>query len=183
MKLIYTAVPILLGLCTAAVAEDAKPLVANGEAWSYYASQGTPQGKWTTGEDAAGWKSGTTPIGYGDPGLGTVFSGEKEASMLYPVAYFRKTVQLSKAQRDKDFKMTLRCDDGCIAFVNGTEIGRARLEDGPLKPYSAENPMAGEINEFIVPKALLKERNIFAVEVHQSSRESSDMRFEAYITR
>ena len=166
---------------SAIAAEGEKAVIASGDDWSYYSAEGEPDGNWKTGSGTRGWKSGPTRIGWGETGLATVFTAEEAASIRFPVAYFRKHVQLSKTDQERDLQLIVGCDDGCIAYLNGVEIGRARMPKGHPKPYTADTAGMSPRDVFPIPRGLLKADNVFSVEVYQHSPESSDMRFEATV--
>jgi hypothetical protein len=72
-------------------------------------------------------------------------------------------------------------DDGAVFYLNGAEIFRTRITDGPVNyntPASSSAPADGQQYErVLVPVATLRPTNLLAVEVHQSSPSSSDAAF------
>ena len=173
------------------VSEEGSPVIERGSVWSYYADTGVPHGNWKLGAGDKGWKSGPTHIGFeteeaARSELATLLTREPEPSKLFPVAYFRKLVDIPANARGIDLRLAINCDDGCIAYVNGVEVGRMRLPYGKLQPYMVKYTKGGTHSRdwdlMIIPKALLKPRgNVIAVEVHQSSADSSDMHFSAML--
>ncbi|SEH12910.1 hypothetical protein SAMN05428974_0594 [Sphingopyxis sp. YR583] len=172
------------GIWTNPVSEEGIAVISKGDVWSYFAATGDPSLDWKLGKGTSGWKSGPTHIGYddnGSPGLSTVFTTGPSPSSRYPVAYFRRAVTIPAIARGKDLRLSVDCDDGCIVYVNGTEVGRVRVPAGPVKPYTAK--LSGrDWAKLFVPTALFKPRgNVIAVEVHQVDAKSSDMRFSAML--
>ncbi|WP_164479017.1 hypothetical protein [Nakamurella antarctica] len=49
-----------------------------------------------------------------------------------PVAYFKKTVNITDAPSVMGFTLTTVADDGVVVYVNGTEVGRTRVSAGPI---------------------------------------------------
>jgi hypothetical protein len=76
------------------------------------------------------------------------------------------------------------CDDGAVVFLNGVEIGRWNVHNGPTGSWSpASTPVSGAFeNEWHVlpfdPALLVDGRNQLAVTVHQVSPASSDVSFD-----
>ena len=79
-------------------------------------------------------------------------------------------------------------DDGAVVYVNGMEIIRDNVPDGPVafQTLAATSAGGGEEStyfEFTVqPGMLVDGDNIIAVEVHQSSASGSDMSFDMEVT-
>ena len=189
----------LIGAATAlgdARADEATFLLKPGAEWKYYTGTERLEQGWhqdhaallVTGEGAA-------PLGYnyGDvvtriPETGDFvlpFSGGQPGK--HPAAYFAREFSVDRAalpEGQAAITAFVSCDDGCIAYVNGAEIGRVRLPEGAVEDYSAEG--VGKVTGFsplAIPVSLLRDgANEIAVEVHQQSPQSSDLKFDAAIT-
>ena len=75
-------------------------------------------------------------------------------------------------------------DDGAVIYLNGTEVFRSNMPDGPiLSSTLASSGVAGDLeNTFyhtmIDPDLLVDGVNVLAVEIHQVTPESSDISFD-----
>ncbi len=78
----------------------------------------------------------------------------------------------------------LRADDGAVVYVNGEEVFRLRLPDGPLDPTvfasrTVGSRFEGVYEPFFIPARCLRAgSNVIAVEVHQGGPDSSDVIFD-----
>lgn len=176
------AIVLLLASAAAIASENPTDILANGTGWSYYRLQGQPTGDWANGSGSAGWKQGFLPIGYspedGGKDIATIFSTNKLASKKYPVAYFRKSFKLPANAGTSGLNFTMGCDDGCIAYLNGVEIGRIRIRTNVVGLYDAQSWHGEPAETFAIPAKHLKSGiNMLAVEVHQADPRSSDMVF------
>lgn len=154
------------------------PLVPAGSTWSYYSNSATPApADWKTSATATStWRTGAAAIGWGAGPLRT--SIDPPAGTARSLAsYFRRSFTVQGAAMLKSATVTTRADDGVAVYVNGTEIGRSNLPDGPLTastyaltapstPAALAKPVTWEI-----PLSLLVDgENSIAVEVHSNYR-------------
>ncbi|WP_448140392.1 hypothetical protein [Sphingopyxis fribergensis] len=185
------ALPLLAG-CAAVAATPAAnaPKAAASEksyteilpknaVWSYYAVEGEPSGDWKSGAGKAGWKKGGLPLGYGELGLVTEVTKAAQPAMKFPVLYLRKSFSIPAATKGREFTFGMRCDDGCIAFLNGKEIGRLRIKADATGPYRSSGHQDAPLNISVPMADLRKGENILAIEVYQSHAGSSDAIIEA----
>ncbi len=73
-------------------------------------------------------------------------------------------------------------DDGAVVYLNGQEIGRVRMPEGAIDGSTLAPVAVGDAVEELAAislpaSALLKGENVLAVEVHQTSRNSTDLVF------
>ena len=180
----------------AARANEAAFFLKPGADWKYYTGAERLDEGWhkdhtellVTGDGAA-------PLGYNYDDIVTripetgdfvlPFSGGQPGK--HPAAYFARGFSVDRAalpEGQAAITAFMSCDDGCIAYVNGAEIGRVRLPEGAVEDYSAEG--VGKVTGFSpleIPVSLLRDgANEIAVEVHQQSPQSSDLKFDAAIT-
>ena len=134
------------------------------------------------------WASGSGILGFGDPDI--VTNIRPGATPNHTTAYFRKEFTINGlANTRPGVKVFLKRDDGAAVYLNGTRIYLdSNLPDPPaFDTYTTANRPDVEENTFVeiaVSRTLLFEgKNVLAVEVHQASAASSDLRFDAYITR
>lgn len=190
----------VLGACACAM-HDATTLtpheaiITDGAQWSYFTPTSVPPGEWKTRVSPAGWRTGATPIGWGQKGLQTLFKfGEVKrglrtefttelvgAANRYPVAYFRKAIDLPNGLPAATATLRLNCDDGCIVYLNGMEIGRRNLPQGEVGKYNALPETYDDLVVHLPAEKFRKGQNIVAVEVHQMSFYSLDMMFWAVL--
>ena len=154
-----------------------------GSNWKYWDLYGIPATDWNKQNyDDSGWKEGQAQLGYGNrfPNVKTSLSYGGDPNNKYTTAYFRKQITISNLSAKKNFKVQIYVDDGACIYVNGNEIGRYNLPDGPLDFYTlAPTYNNGDYVDFDVPFEFLKEgENLIAVEVHQNMPTSSDLVFD-----
>lgn len=156
--------------------EAARPTdtwLAAGSALRFF-DQGAPPAGWQKpGFDAATWRSGPAPLGYGQ--------GDEKTVIATGLAhYFRAAFTVADPTAYHHAVVWLRRDDGAAVYVNGEEIARSNLADGALGPQTLAREVVGFTAErawipAVVPKHLLRAgENVVAVELHQGSAQSSD---------
>ncbi len=152
------------------------------------------------------WFAGKSPLGYGGQGAGgttiaaeggtcldrcisspavasscrTCPSGTAQAT----TTYFRKTVTLTSVS-GSTFALQYQRDDGIVIYVNGTEVTRENLPASPVTYSTLATAYPSDPDEvawvMLDPSrfaSLLREgTNLIAVEIHQYSATSSDVRF------
>ena len=166
------------------------PIFENGSEWSYY-DQGSLDGKgWTSASyfELSSWKTGKAPLGYA---TGTTWSGFNttldyggDKNNKRSTYYFRKEVQLSEKPSVNDsFTLYATLDDGCIVYVNGTEVGRFNMPSGTVS-YSTYSSTYGDQFDYpqaisIDPTLFKKGNNLIAVEVHNNNASSTDIYWDA----
>ena len=162
--------------------------------WSYY-DQGSLDGTaWQDGANVdVAWQGGQAPFGYGNVGMGgssdyaTVLDYGSDSSQKRPTYYFRKTFNLDAQPNDAErYELTYYVDDGCVAYVNGAEVGRYLMSGTPAyASYSTTYVGATAASATIViPNELLHEgENVITVEVHNTSANSSDIYWTAQLER
>lgn len=165
-------------------------LIASGSNWRYL-DDGSNQGTdWqeTTFNDAS-WNTGASPLGYGDGDEETVVScGPTEPTCHmnnHITTYFRKTIDVSDTSGYSSLNLRLLRDDGAIVYLNGEEIARSNLPNGPVDYQTSAFSRAAGTDEstnfydFAVSPSLLQEgQNVIAVELHQFDSQSTDTSFD-----
>ncbi|MBL0136776.1 MAG: metallophosphoesterase [Chitinophagaceae bacterium] len=168
------------------IAKPAGTTVFNyGATWKYL-DNGTNQGTaWRgTGFNDASWSSGPSELGYGDAPATTVSYGP-DANNKYVTTYFRKTVTITNPSSYTIFNASIRRDDGCVVYVNGTQVYISNLS-GTV----AYNTFASTASDdgatpqsFTIPtSAFVNGTNVIAVEMHQSSLTSTDLTFDMVLS-
>ena len=179
--LIVLSLSVVVPVADASEVTDEYQLTDN--TWSYYAGPNLLPANWyleyerylTSG-------NGDIPIGYGDEKLETEIWSTESGEEPYPAAYFAQTFRWSESEGRPDpthLRILLECDDGCVLYLNRVEVVRNRMPLGEIVPYSAF--VLGDENGYEVvslPISVLRQGlNQVAVEVHQVSPGSSDLRF------
>jgi hypothetical protein len=144
------------------------------------------------GFDDSRWRVGRAELGYGDGDETTVLGFGGDPDERHVTTWFRREFQADPGALEA-LQLRLLRDDGAIAYLNGTEILRVNMPDGPVTPETlAVNGISGNSERRFTPyrfgTELLTElharipgtgRNVLAIEVHQSSPTSNDASFAA----
>ena len=162
-------------------------LVPHGSAWNYLDDQTDPGTAWRAPLfDDAGWSNGVAPLGVGDGDEATVIRWKIDEVPII-TAYFRKQFVSPDPSRFAGLFLRLHRDDGGIVYLNGQEVFRSNMPDGPVdyRTYAASSIGVGpEESEIYFPillplSVLVEGTNTVAVEVHQITQFSStDISFD-----
>lgn len=158
----------------------ATPAIARHTFWRYSDNDSNQGATWRyiTYDDGS-LPSGAAPLGFGDPVSTTLDAGAPCARAM--TSYFRHTLWLARPTDYSHAYLTVRGDDGYMAFVNGIEVARVNL---PADPIGHETPALVNIGgadeaaiaTFSFPIShLTAGANVVAIEVHQSNACSSDL--------
>lgn len=163
-------------------------LIDSGDFWKYWDTGADPdpdagQGdSWTAlGFNESAWGSGTTLMGYGESGLSTTLTSGNEAIL------FRKTITIENVADFESFAAGVVRDDGVVVYVNGAEVFRNQMPEGPINYLTLANASASGSNETdfqtfsIDPSLFVDGPNVIAVSVHQRNASSGDMRFDFFL--
>ena len=135
----------------------------------------------------AAWPTGTAPLGFATPGLGT----DLNAAMFgkTPSLYARKhfTVSAGAAASGQNLRLKVNYNDGFVAFINGREVARARL--GPPKmfiyadatAFSSQTNSSLEIFNLGAAAGFLREGdNVLAIQVQNFAIDAKgDLKLDA----
>ncbi len=154
-------------------------LVPAASTWRFHDSGADLGSAWRAPNFAdATWRQGPAEFGYGD---------SDEATTVAPgrvTYYFRRAFAV--AAPDQISNLTLRAvvDDGAAVYINGTEVWRTNLRPTATGGSLASTGVFGSDESAwttvsIPASALVAGANVIAVEVHNSSRTSSDISFDA----
>ena len=171
-------------------------LIAFNSSWDVY-DKGSLDGRaWNANNfSTTTWDEAPAPFGYGTVGTTagaadytTVLDYGSVASQKRPTYYFRKTFNLATAPTAAEsFLLTYYVDDGCVIYVNGTELTRYHMPEGAptystyATTYEGNQAYSTAVS---IPNELLHTgQNVIAVEVHNSSAGSSDIFWGATLTR
>ncbi|MDB4789559.1 DUF1800 domain-containing protein [Verrucomicrobiales bacterium] len=171
--------------------ERETPIVDLGAGWRFIKgtqepsanASGEPTTAWTEpGFDTSGWTEGASGIGYGDGDDATILDDMRGN---YLTAYARREFVLEAGLDYDELVLDMAYDDGYVAYLNGVEIGRSYTMRNYGSPPAFDRSSRNHGNEtahdtvFLANHLdLLKpapEINVLAVQVHNTSLNSSDL--------
>jgi len=175
---------ILLGGWTPSVLAD-DVLVPAGSLWKFL-DNGSDQGTaWRNPPfDDHAWASGAAQLGYGDGDETTVVNFGPNPTNRYITTYFRHAFNVANPSSYASLSLELLRDDGAVVYVNGREIFRDNMPSGTIGYRTKASSSMGGAAESTFYRAtiaasnLTAGANVLAVEVHQSSTNSSDISFD-----
>ncbi len=162
-------------------------LVSTGAVWKYLDTGANLDPAWREAafpDDT--WASGPAPVGYGDGDEATVVNGGP-AGDRFITTYFRHTFTVSDASTVTNLVVRLLRDDGGVVYLNGTEVFRSNMPTGEvlytttalaMVPPEAGDESTNFYARVINPVLLSNGPNVLAVEIHQSSPTSANLRFD-----
>jgi hypothetical protein len=158
------------------------PLIGMAHTWRYDQSGADLSATFMQpGFDDSSWAQG--------PGVLGVENAPLPAPINTPLAlgqvtyYFRTALNLTAAQLNSisDFYMDALIDDGAIVYVNGAEVLRLRMPEGPVTGSTFAQTVVGDAMlegpTYLPRDQFVPGENIIAVEVHQWALLSSDIVF------
>jgi hypothetical protein len=159
------------------------PLVKKGDTWNYFDKGTSPGGTWPAlNFDDGSWASGPAQLGYGDGDEKTVVSFGPDTNNKYITTYFRKTFSLADTIGLGSIQASILFDDAAVVYLNGVEVYRNNLPAGTINFTTPALTVVADENAyhaFTIPKGMvLPGQNVVAVEIHQSSGQSSDISFD-----
>jgi len=177
-----------LAACLTGSHGDAREIVYLDEGSPLYYLRGydTPAASWKDPDltEEASWtySSAGFGIGYGDGDDRTLLEDMRDGYVtVYVRAHFEAGPELASPLF---LKLESHYDDGFVAYLNGTEIGRASIAAGALE--ASDRARLHEVSEaaalFMPRPDLLREGdNVLAVEVHNASKGSSDLSYRPHL--
>ena len=184
-----------LVLATFNVATAAE-LIPFGGSWAYFLGTqeaSSPVGAWRlVGFDDSSWARGKAPIGYANPANDPLGWEASIATTLpssangnYLSVFFRSTFTIDNKADISQLSLHLHVDDGCIAWVNGVEVGRFGVPEGLLAyNTSAPEPTAEdqELSVSVNPNVLATGPNVIAIQVFQAGIANNDFLMDASVS-
>jgi len=164
---------------------SSETLFQRGSVWKYLDNGSNAGTAWRSGTfNDASWKSGAAELGYGDGGERTTISYGTSSTSKYVTSYFRAKFTESNVNKFGELELRLRRDDGAVVYINGKEVTRSGMPGGTITYQTFASNISGGDDETtfyafpIETSSLVNGQNVIAVEVHQSSRTSSDVSFD-----
>ncbi len=160
-------------------------LIPRGSVWRYRDDDGVRGSSWrTAGFDDAVWRTGPAPLGYGEGDEATAVGFGSAPARRHVTTWFRRQFTIGASERFSHALLRLLRDDGAVVYLDGVELVRSNMPNGSIDPttFAAAPVDAAEENSFadydIDPSALAPGTHTLAVEVHQSTSQSSDLSFD-----
>ncbi len=150
--------------------------INGGADWNYVDdAQAAPAG-WTAG--LAGADSGLAPLGFAEDHIVTEVTPGNETY------YFTRSFTVGDNWAGSDMTLHLLADDGAVVYLNGVEVHRFNMPDGPVdwdtRPLSwvSGADESRYVRTVISGDALVAGENTIAVEVHNFWPGNSDLGFD-----
>lgn len=163
---------------------DNVTFLSAGSRWRFFDLGRQPSLDWMTRAfEDSDWSVGDAPLGYGDNHLRTLLRSAVNGAILR-TAYFRHAFVPPDTWKLRNLTLRLRRDDGAVVWLNGREVFRTNLPEGPVTYETLALSAVDGANEtafLTAPLAvggLVEGTNVIAVEVHQQSLLSSDLGFD-----
>src|SRR5262245_52842168 len=177
--------------------DDGTVLNGEGHLWRFFRGTQDPPADWNQpGFDDASWEQGPTGIGYGDGDDRTVLEDMRCTVVEVPgqegagcagggyLAYFARTgFETPVIPEGQKLFVKVSYDDGVVLYVNGVQVGRVNMPDGPVTSQTAALKAIGDAPAspdwvVVIPAELLRDGgNVLAASVHNVQLTSSDASF------
>ena len=178
-----------VGAMDAYDAGNATVLLSGGATWSWWVTGDQAPSGWTTpGFDDSTWNTGPAPLGYGNGDEATELPYGSDPTQKWTTSYFRTTFQVDSVCAMQHVRFELARDDGAVVFLNGEEVYRVNLPEGPITNLTFAASTVGGLGEaafldtWLDPADFVVGQNTLAVEIHQADFDSSDIRLDAKLT-
>ncbi len=160
-------------------------LVPTGAGWRFHDDGSNPPADWrSVAYSDAGWGRGPAPLGYGYADLGTVVRYGPNPSGRWITTYFRRQFLVDNPADFLGARLAMQVDDAAVVYLNGQEVWRRNLPDGPVNFLTLPRgeTTETEAHQFSVAvlnsAAWLTGTNVVAVELHQWRPTDVDLRME-----
>ncbi len=159
-------------------------LVSEQSAWHYLDGGANPATNWFLPEaDLSTWPSGLPQFGFGESDERTIVNFLNQAdNTIYPTYYFRRAFVVTNVATVSNLVVRLLRDDGAIVYLNGQEVFRDNMPEGPVDylTYASAGAVPENVFEdhWINPTLLLEGTNHLAVEIHNQGPHSEDISFD-----
>ena len=171
-----------------APAPQGTALIPPQSTWQYFKGTSEPSARgqiWRrVGFNDASWPSAQTPLGYGEPLVGTELP---DMHGNYSTLYLRKKFTVAHVDQVGRLVLSVLYDDAFIVWINGSLVAQDNVFTDEM-PYNATATSSREVRDFIdfqvdEPDALLLPGdNVVCVQVLNSSRNSSDCFIDLALT-
>lgn len=155
-------------------------LIKNEDSWHYY-DKGYLENDWINITDFSNWKSGKSPLGYGDKKNNTTLYYGEDKEKKHISKYFKKRIFINK--KYGGFEIKIQKDDGAVVYINGKEIIKDNMPNSTitnttLAMSTIKNDAEHEFTQHFFDYSIFNEgENIISVSIHQAYEKSSDCIF------
>jgi hypothetical protein len=164
-------------------------LASQASGWRYFkglSEPSSPVDAWRQASfNDSSWLQGQTSIGFGDSDDKTTLT---DMQNKYTSIYLRNRFTVSNAANVQELKLRVYVDDGCIIWINGTEVARFYMADGFI-PYNgvATPDIVGDAawEEISLPTPygyLVNGQNVIAIHALNNTASSSDLSIDVALT-
>ncbi len=163
-------------------------LISTQSRWRYVDTGESLPISWPTPQfDDQFWPEGNAPLGYGEGDEGTVLGFGPDPFARIISTYLRRTFVVTNASSYDLLLVDVSFDDGVVGYLNGRELFRLNMPDGVLAPTTpavtnVSGPQEKQFTRLVVPASGLTETNVFALELHQATPTSPDLRIDLAVT-
>jgi len=174
-------VGVILGAVLAAITapqgQAQTPFIPLGSVWRYLDNDVAPPANWTQLDfDDSAWPTNRAQLGYGDGDEATIINNNRLDGTRIPAYYFRHRFVVANPSAYGSLPIQFNVDDGAVFYLNGVEIYRVRMPDGPdTHSYTGLGGTDPGVESAIRPNTLIAGTNVVAISVHQSDGASSDV--------
>ncbi len=182
------ALLLMAAACALPQPVSARSLIEAGEAseWKFLTGTNVPSASWRkAGFDDRHWRSGRTPIGYGEPRLTTKLFFSSDTASQPMTTWFRRNLAPTPLRPGEGLVILLCVDDGAVLYLNGREIARQNMPNGTVSATTPARQAITDRNEghytrIPVPMRAWRARgtNVLAIEIHQASPADDDCFFD-----
>ncbi len=181
-RLIFLFLALFLSLPFSSFSQE--QIIKTGENWKYFDDGSLGINWFEQTEISKNWKSGKSPIGYGDRKVVTNIGYGSDPENKHTVKYFSKTISIEEPNKFLAFGLQIKRDDGIVVYINGKEAYRNNI---PLvtvngNTFAIERIDGRDESEILLAtidsEYFIPGKNIIAVSVHQVSPSSSDCIFD-----
>lgn len=164
--------------------------MARQSAWKYHDLGSDLGTAWRAeGYSDSSWPGGDGVFGYGAAGLGTILSYGPDPAQKPVTVYLRKEfVANDPVETVTNLRLEAFYDDGFVLHLNGTEVLRSASMPAGAAAHdtlaqTSYNSIGYETFDLSASTHLLHVgRNVLCAEVHQVSRDSEDLLWDAALT-
>lgn len=181
-KIRYLLVLVTLGIYLLTFSSFSQNvIIKNGDVWNYFDS-GYLDNNWVLKTENYKWKSGITPLGYGDKLISTEINFGTDPKNKQIVKYFKKEIEINENEF-LGYEIRLLRDDGAVIYINGVELLRSNMLISEVNNKSlAKKTIDGDDEKeylvYVFENSIFnKGKNTIAVSIHQSKPKSSDCIF------
>lgn len=152
-----------------------------GSTWTYYDLGGSVPAGWdVVGFDDAAWESGPGELGRNDGDEATVLDEPAGASVT---VYLRHEFEVTAGETVPAAMLDYVRDDGVLIRVNGQEVVRDNLPNGPIDETTRATSWLTATEDLLVtrqldPVTFVPGTNVISVELHNASS-TGDVSFDA----